>query len=713
MAGVAVLHTSVCEHTISMVDNHDGTVTATVPPEWVQQKGSYFFHFFQGGREFEPTLDFDGHNPCQNVVDKKARESCNASDTLRTIKFFPRQCPPTSHTIADELTGSRCICEDGFEIDIGANTTSCHRSCDKGAELSRYNTCQCSDGYYNASAEGVLLCQKDSWVQPENNVMPEHAECSPCPAACTTCNNGLVTLKSGWGLVNSSADHLAHSVEINSRVQWIFQCPNAGYQEASCPEKRLDAAQAHNSSCLLNHTGALCDLCLPGYSRKMSDNSCVDCVDYHRIQNQFGVSLHWLIFWGILAAAVSAVSVYAGQKIIKKVKNELFTNLKICLGLAQVLSLLKDVLSLVFPPQPQHVFSYAAVSTMDLRIIFALDCWHLTWFEKWTLTVFIFPGAIIAAIVLQYVFERYRNGCVPRKSDTQKLLRNGFFVVMLLYPRVSTAVLSIFRCRRLSAHVNVLDADYSIDCNSLNYMFHYRAAVAMVLVWMIGIPFGLLATMCRHARRDRFREEIRPVKILHKCDDSNTSMLKQGWRASYSFCTDAYRKECFYFEPIDMIRKLALSGLLQFVERGTAAQVFVGCVLAFGFFGLQTHLKPYLEPEANALKAFVEAQIFLTFLVSLLIRVTPRIDSAEPVGPTFYGHIIVFSLLCFGCAAITISSSQIYRRWHFRSGLQTTIAAAIPNFGGGFDEHQVHEMGEISHRMSHGMMRLQVGQALD
>jgi hypothetical protein len=51
-----------------------------------------------------------------------------------------------------------------------------------------------------------------------------------------------------------------------------------------------------------------------------------------------------------------------------------------------------------------------------------------------------------------------------------------------------------------------------------------------------------------------------------------------------------HRPECFWFEPFDMLRKLALSGLLQFVEPGTAAQVFFGCVLAFLCFGVQVGL---------------------------------------------------------------------------------------------------------------------------
>ena len=52
-----------------------------------------------------------------------------------------------------------------------------------------------------------------------------------------------------------------------------------------------------------------------------------------------------------------------------------------------------------------------------------------------------------------------------------------------------------------------------------------------------------------------------------------------------------------------MLRKLALSGLLQFVQRGTAAQVLVGCVLAFGAFGVHVRLLPYRDAEANLLKA--------------------------------------------------------------------------------------------------------------
>ena len=51
-------------------------------------------------------------------------------------------------------------------------------------------------------------------------------------------------------------------------------------------------------------------------------------------------------------------------------------------------------------------------------------------------------------------------------------------------------------------------------------------------------------------------------------------------QATFGFCTDDFRPEWLWFEPVDLIRKLTLTGLLQFVWRGTVAQAFCGCIAA-------------------------------------------------------------------------------------------------------------------------------------
>ena len=59
--------------------------------------------------------------------------------------------------------------------------------------------------------------------------------------------------------------------------------------------------------------------------------------------------------------------------------------------------------------------------------------------------------------------------------------------------------------------------------------------------------------------------------------------------------------------------------------------MFCGCVLSFGSCAAQIKVAPYSEPTSNLLKALVEAQIFVTFLISFILRVLSKIASSEPV----------------------------------------------------------------------------------
>ena len=136
-------------------------------------------------------------------------------------------------------------------------------------------------------------------------------------------------------------------------------------------------------------------------------------------------------------------------------------------------------------------------------------------------------------------------------------------------------------------------------------------------------------------------------------------------------------------EPVDMLRKLALSGLLQFVERGTAAQVLLGCCLAFGSFGLQVRLMPYRERSANVLKTAAELVLFLTFLISFILRVLPRIEAYEPLSADTYGWVLVAAFGSFVALAVGLTAKQNWERRRFRSGLADFAGGSFTEGGGG------------------------------
>ena len=158
---------------------------------------------------------------------------------------------------------------------------------------------------------------------------------------------------------------------------------------------------------------------------------------------------------------------------------------------------------------------------------------------------------------------------------------------------------------------------------------------------------------------------------IHKAD-SLAEYRYQRVQDTYGFCMHDYRVECFWFEPVDLLRKLFLSGLLQFLHRGTAAQCFCGSAVAFASFGLQQSLRPYNEHESNVLKALVDTQPFLTFLISFILRVLHlEVDNGhgEPFSALFYGWLLVLSMVVLMVAAFVLTVAQMRRRQRCNASL--------------------------------------------
>jgi hypothetical protein len=270
-----------------------------------------------------------------------------------------------------------------------------------------------------------------------------------------------------------------------------------------------------------------------------------------------------------------------------------------------------------------------------------------------------------------------------RAERRRTFVGSVFFVAMLLYPQLSASILSALRCRRLGEESYLLEADYSVDCTSARYSEYRSLALVLVIIVPIGFPLTLLSALMYQWRQSKRRwneadcdsDELRQSLSIESevggdLDvESLTEYHRKRAEESFGFCTEDYRPECFWFEPVDLLRKLALSGLLQFVHRGTAAQCFCGSTIAFASFGVQQWLRPYREYESNILKALVDTQLFLTFLISFILRVLPEIHSAEPFHATFYGWLLLSTMGVLLALSISLTIVQVRRRQRFKAGL--------------------------------------------
>ena len=67
----------------------------------------------------------------------------------------------------------------------------------------------------------------------------------------------------------------------------------------------------------------------------------------------------------------------------------------------------------------------------------------------------------------------------------------------------------------------------------------------------------------------------------------------------------------------------------------------------------------------------MDAQIFLTFLISFILRVLndDTIRAAEPLKAEFYGWVLLSSMALLLLAGIALTAAQVRRRRKFRQGL--------------------------------------------
>eukprot|EP01046_Picozoa_sp_COSAG06_P040051 COSAG06_NODE_4805_length_3940_cov_25.637594_2_plen_845_part_00 len=683
----------------AMVDNRDGSFTASIPAGWIGSKGPQLFHFLDGdGKEFKPWYTAEN-----TVVGDYGRDG----ESLRVVEFQPRDCPAGTHTIADDTTGATCVCEhpEQFEPDVAntgtSSTLSCHRRCRPDESVSSDGgSCVCSGGNYDTNLHGTLLCSTNGWEDVHTKSIAAFTQaqerrqnggkCVPCPSECTRCDNGSVTVLEGWRFNSTSTGELRSQLVAgkDGRPQWLYSCP---YEKEDCPEIKLSAEAEHDEKdetllCPSHHDGPMCATCEQGFSRRgSSDNTCEACSDISGyIEAQFGLSAG--VFGAIVAAIVAAVggAAYALQPQLSMLKSEIKTNLRILLGSAQVLSLLPSVLELVFPAKPKEALAFLAIFVADLRSILRTECWGWSWYDRWAASVFGLPIVAVVPVAVYWLWCRVSAQRMDSDSRevlhaeaTEASLRACAFLAMLLYPQFSSSIFSALRCEQLGEASSFLEADYSVSCVDERYRHYRTAAVAMVFVVPLGFPLALLAALLRSWRQSRERWE----QAQEGAGDSITIDDEEDQEASladyhygrvqqlFGFCIEDYKPSCFWFEPVDLLRKLALSGLLQFVHRGTAAQCCFGCGIAFASFGLQQWLRPYRELTSNVLKALVDTQLFLMFLMSFILRVLPHIDSSEPFDKEVYGWVLLCSMVALLCCAVGLTVVQIHRRHRFKARL--------------------------------------------
>ncbi|KAM3570220.1 hypothetical protein VYU27_007700 [Nannochloropsis oceanica] len=242
--------------------------------------------------------------------------------------------------------------------------------------------------------------------------------------------------------------------------------------------------------------------------------------------------------------------------------------------------------------------------------------------------------------VEQFSIERY----------TSRLITFWFWIILLIYPAVSRVVLESVNCRTLDNGRMYLVADFTINCHSRYYLNHMPLIVLALAVYPIGIPLMFFLLL-------KYRRNAHP------------------WEENLSFLYKAYKRQYWWFEIYELIRKLFLTGLIIFIAAGTATQVAIACLVCAVTMCLHLRLAPYEERGDDILQAFSLAEILLVTYCALLLKLDLTGSDAASVR--------VFDILLISTNALVVlvimpASFYVQSRQYLKKFL-STMSSSLPS----------------------------------
>ena len=106
-----------------------------------------------------------------------------------------------------------------------------------------------------------------------------------------------------------------------------------------------------------------------------------------------------------------------------------------------------------------------------------------------------------------------------------------------------------------------------------------------------------------------------------------------------SFLYSAYEPRCYYFEVIETVRKLFLTGGLIFFNPGTGSQIVFSLLISLISMRVYAYYSPFIEADQDIIAEGAQWSLFFILFSALLIRV--NIDNESPQDRAYFDAIMV------------------------------------------------------------------------
>jgi hypothetical protein len=166
------------------------------------------------------------------------------------------------------------------------------------------------------------------------------------------------------------------------------------------------------------------------------------------------------------------------------------------------------------------------------------------------------------------------------------------FISYIVLPPVSNKQLAVFDCISLASDKSYLRSDTSIDCGSPEYeVFSVHIIMFLMLYQCIPIVWMFLLYRQRHELNPAHVDERLAMFIRDK--NTNLTLLK--------FLFVDYKCNKWWFEVVDMYRRITFIGILPLVSPLSAVRSSFGMVLAITSVAYFREEQPYRVEFTNVI----------------------------------------------------------------------------------------------------------------
>jgi len=188
-----------------------------------------------------------------------------------------------------------------------------------------------------------------------------------------------------------------------------------------------------------------------------------------------------------------------------------------------------------------------------------------------------------------------------------RVVRAMMVVTALLYPVVAAQLLMLYRGVRFNDE-HVLEADVRLTMEQAVPWQMMGAPFVVAIV--LGVPVFFFFLL---------RSVARPEALAH-LKPRQAAQLERRYLLRYGQLYQLYKHDCWWWELVEISRKLLLIGVLGHLQPGSLGQMWFAITVSLSAILALTYFSPYLDRKVDAAAWATQTATLLTLLAAVALR---------------------------------------------------------------------------------------------